>query len=39
MFYREKDSKNTQYSRNDIILKIGHFTKAMTKQNGELTIS
>ena len=35
LFYAKNGSKHTWYSRNDIILKIGHLAKAIAKVNGQ----
>ena len=32
---RKTAQKHTEYSRNDFILKIAHFAKAIAKQNGQ----
>ena len=33
--FAQTAQKHTSYSRNEIILKIGHFAKAIAKQNGQ----
>ena len=35
LFLRKTAQKHAYYSRYDIILKIGHFAKAIAKQNGQ----